>query len=365
MKTRKPDRIFFLLTLVLVVVGFAIFSSAALGQVGKDGASFSTVLLKQLAVLFGGLVLMLITANLPYQPLKKWSPFIFIGALGVSALVFIPGLGFAHNGASRWLDAGPISIQPAEFLKLALIIFLAAWASTRKEKIKSLAEGLAPFTLFLIFVSAVMFFQKDTGTLMVMLAGALGIFLAAGGRWRHLFLLVLIGVLGLGALSIVRPHVRDRIETFFNNNQDITGSSYQINQSLIAIGSGGITGRGFGQSIQKFNFLPEPIGDSIFAVASEEFGLIGSSFLVLLFLIFSLYGYRLASKTADGFGRLLVIGLIVTLSAQAFINIGAMLGLLPLTGVPLPFVSHGGTALLFALIEVGIILSVSRHHGAK
>jgi len=365
MRTKKPDRIFFLLTLVLVIVGFAIFSSAALGQVGKDGASFSTVLLKQLAVLFAGLVLMLITANLPYQSLKNWSPFIFIGSLAFSALVFVPGLGFSHNGATRWLDVGPISIQPAEFLKLALIIFLAAWASARKEKIRQLTEGLAPFTLFLALVSAVMFFQKDTGTLMVMVAGALGVFLVAGGRWKHLLLLILIGVIGIGALAVARPHVRDRLETFFNIDKDVTGSSYQINQSLIAIGSGGMTGRGFGQSIQKFNFLPEPIGDSIFAVASEEFGLIGSSLLVLLFLIFTLYGYRLASKSGDSFGRLLTAGLVTLISAQAFINIGAMLGLLPLTGVPLPFISHGGTALLFALIEVGIILSISRHHGAK
>ena len=128
MKIRKPDRIFFLLTLLMVIFGFAIFSSAALGQVDKNGASFNTVLIKQLAILLAGLVLLMITANLPYQPLKKWSPFIFIGGLVLSCLVFVPGLGFAHNGATRWLDIGPASIQPAEFLKLALVIFLAAWA---------------------------------------------------------------------------------------------------------------------------------------------------------------------------------------------------------------------------------------------
>jgi cell division protein FtsW len=362
MKTKKPDRIFFFLTIILVIVGIAIFSSAALGQVGKDSASFATIVIKQVAILLVGLVLLLVTANLPYQPLKKWSPFLLIGGIALSALVFIPSLGFMYNGATRWIDLSFITIQPAEILKLAFIVFLAAWAGARKEKIKSLTEGLLPFILFLALVVAVMFFQKDTGTLMVMMAGAISIFIAAGGRAVHILALGLIGVVAFGALVIVRPHVKDRVITFFNPSHDERGSSYQINQSLIAIGGGGIVGRGFGQSIQKFNFLPEPIGDSIFAVASEEFGLIGSSLLVLLFLAFILYGYRLANKTNDNFGRLLIVGLISLIGAQAFINIGAMLGLLPLTGVPLPFVSHGGTALLFALIEVGIILSVTRHH---
>lgn len=365
MKTKKPDHILFILTLILVFVGFAIFASAALGQVGKDGANFATIALKQLAILLIGLVALLGIANIPYQNLKKWSPFLFLGGLILSAAVFVPGLGFMYNGATRWLDLGLVTIQPAEILKLTFIIFLAAWASARKEKIKDLPEGLVPFILFIGLVIVIMFFQKDTGTLMVMLSGAIGIFIAAGGRIAHLFILGLIGLIAFGGLVIVRPHVRDRLITFLNPSHDEQGSSYQINQSLIAIGSGGLAGRGFGQSIQKFNFLPEPIGDSIFAVASEEFGLIGSSLLILLFLTFALYGYYLANKEKESFGRLLIIGLVTLISAQAFINIGAMLGLLPLTGVPLPFVSHGGTALLFALIEVGIILSVSRHHKAR
>ncbi len=365
MRNKKSDRVFFVLTIILIVVGFAIFSSAALGQVGKDSVSFTTIVIKQLAILLIGVVALLTVANSPYQSLKKWSPFLFLGGLILSATVFIPGFGFMYNGATRWIDLGFLTIQPSEILKFTFIVFLAAWAGARKEKIKSLPEGLLPFILFLGVVAAVMFFQKDTGTLAVMMIGAISIFFAAGGRLAHLLILILIGAMAFGALVFVRPHVLDRLVTFFNPGYDEQGSSYQINQSLIAIGSGGLVGRGFGQSIQKFNFLPEPIGDSIFAVASEEFGLLGSGFLILLFLAFALYGYLLASKETDNFGRILIVGLITVISAQAFINIGAMLGLLPLTGVPLPFVSHGGTALLFALIEVGIILSISRHHGAK
>lgn len=363
MRAKKPDKLFFFLTLALIIVGFAIFASSALGQMGKNGAGFETVVIKQLAILLIGLIAMMITAKLPYAELKKISPLLFLGAIGLSALVFLPSIGLEHNGAKRWLILGPLSLQPAEFLKATFIVFLAAWASARKDKLRSWTEGFIPFIFFLSLVSAIMFLQKDTGTLMVMIAGALGIFITAGGRWKQLLLIGLIGILAFGALVMVRPHVRDRLQTFLNPEKDERGASYQINQSLIAIGSGGIFGRGFGQSRQKFSYLPEPIGDSIFAVASEEFGLLGSNLIIILFLIFSLYGYFLASKQKDLFGRFLIVGFVTAISAQAFINIGAMLGLLPLTGVPLPFISHGGTALLFALIEVGIILSIS--HEAK
>lgn len=360
MRAKKPDKLFFFLTLILIITGFAIFASSALGQMGKNGAGFETVVIKQLAILLLGLVAMLVVARLPYAELKKFSPFIFLGAIVLSALVFLPSLGLEYNGARRWLILGPLSIQPAEFLKASFVIFLAAWASARKDKIKGSVEGLLPFLIFLSVVATIMFFQKDTGTLMVMMAGALGIFISAGGRWKHLLLIGLLGLIAFGSLVLIRPHVRDRIETFLDPERDERGASYQINQSLIAIGSGGVFGRGFGQSRQKFSYLPEPIGDSIFAVAGEEFGLIGSSLIISLFLLFALYGYHLANRQKDLFGRLLIVGFITSISAQAFINMGAMLGLLPLTGVPLPFVSHGGTALLFALIEVGIILSISR-----
>jgi len=360
MKARRPDRVLLLIVLTLIVVGFAIFLSASLGQMGRDSASFSTVALKQLSVLLGGLILMIVFANLPYKQFKPYSPYLFVLAIALTGLVFVPGFGLTYGGARRWLELGPLTFQPAEFLKFIFIVFLAAWASARKNRLKDLAGGFLPFLIFLGIVGALMVLQRDTGTLMVMVAGAVGIFITAGGYWRHLFLLFLIGVIAIGFLAFTRPYVRDRIETFLNPKHDLTGSSYQINQSLIAIGSGGMFGRGFGQSVQKFNFLPQPIGDSIFAVASEEFGLLGATILILLYLAFAIWGLKLMSRVVDPFGRLLGTGLIILIISQAFINIGAMLGLLPLTGVPLPFISHGGTALLFALIEVGIILNISK-----
>ena len=360
MKTRRPDRILLLIVLTLIVVGFAIFMSASLGQVGRDSASFTIVVLKQLGVLLGGLVLTIVFANLPYKHLKPYSPYLFALALILTGLVFVPGLGFAYGGARRWLELGPFTIQPSEFLKFIFIVFLAAWAGAKKDRLQHFGEGFLPFLIFLGIVGGLMILQPDTGTLMAIMAGALSIFIAAGGRWRHLLILGLLGFLAIGVLALTRPYVHDRIETFLNPKHDLTGSSYQINQSLIAIGSGGLMGRGFGQSVQKFNFLPEPIGDSIFAVASEEFGLLGASLLISLYLAFALWGLKMMSRVVDPFGRVLGTGLITLLAGQAFINIGAMLGLLPLTGVPLPFISHGGTALLFALIEVGIILNISK-----
>lgn len=360
MRTKRPDRVLLLIVLTLIIVGFAIFMSASLGQMGRDSASFTTVALKQLGVLLVGLVLMIIFANLPYKNLKPYSPYIFALAIILTGLVFVPGLSFTYGGARRWLLLGPFTFQPSEFLKFVFIIFLAAWAGARKDRLQRLSDGFLPFLFFLVIVSGLMLLQPDTGTLMVIIAGALGIFVVAGGHWRHLFLLFLLGIVAIGLLAFTRPYVRDRIETFLNPKHDLTGSSYQINQSLIAIGSGGLLGRGFGQSVQKFNFLPQPIGDSIFAVASEEFGLLGASLLIFLYLAFAVWGLKIMSKVIDPFGRFLGTGLIILITGQAFINIGAMLGLLPLTGVPLPFISHGGTALLFALIEVGIILNISK-----
>jgi len=177
---------------------------------------------------------------------------------------------------------------------------------------------------------------------------------------KHLLILALIGVVIIAGFAASKPYVRSRLSTFFNPNRDVAGSSYQINQALIAIGSGGLMGRGFGQSVQKFSFLPEPVGDSIFAVAAEEFGFFGAVFLVMLFVIFAARGLKIASKVPDVFARLAVVGIVIMITIQAFVNIGAMLGVVPLSGITLPFVSHGGTSLFFTLLETGIVLSISR-----
>lgn len=357
----KVDIPFFISLTILVVAGFLIFSSASLGLLSKNTVKYANVAFNQTFFgLFLGSLACLVTSKIPYHFYKKNAFYIFLAAIIFTLLVFVPGLGLKHGGAQRWVDLGPITVQPSEILKIAYIIYFAAWVARVKDKVKTISHGLLPFVIITGIVGAILLLQPDTDTFMVSVAGGLAVFLAAGGRWRHIFLMVCIGVVGLGIVAYTRPYVMSRITTFMSPEKNSQGSGYQIQQSLIAVGSGGLYGRGFGQSIQKFNFLPEPIGDSIFAVSAEEFGFIGSTLLILLFVFFALRGLKIAASVPDAFGRLLVVGIVILIISQAFVNIGAMVGILPLSGITLPFVSHGGTALFIALAEAGIILNVSK-----
>ena len=210
-------------------------------------------------------------------------------------------------------------------------------------------------------ISTVLLAQPDTGTLLVMLAAGFGMFFAGGARWRDIAILVGASISGAVLLVLSRPYIMDRILAFIDPNKDPLGASYQIQQSLIAVGSGELFGRGFGQSIQKFSFLPEPFGDSIFAVTAEEFGFIGSSLLIMLFLFLAIRGLKIAVRAPDHFSGLVVVGIVILIVFQSFINMASMLGIFPLTGLPLLFISHGGSALFFALLGIGIILGISRY----
>lgn len=356
------DRTLLILTGALVIIGFLIFSSASLGLLAREGARFSSVALNQ--VLFGivgGGIAFFFTSTLHYRWWRQYAFYIFIGTLIATLCVFIPGLGLSHGGATRWIVIGSISIQPAELLKIGFTIYMATWLSGMKSHIADFKKGTLPFVLLVAGVGIPMLLQPDTDTYMIMAAAAVGMFITAGGRVRDVLIMILVGVLLITALALTRPYIKDRIETFLNPALDPQGSGYQIKQSLIAVGSGGFLGRGFGQSIQKFEYLPEPIGDSIFAVYAEEFGFIGSMLLILLFSGFALRGYKIATHAPDLFGMLLVVGIITTIIAQVFLNIAAMLAIAPLSGLPLPFISHGGTALLVTLGAVGIVLNVSKH----
>jgi len=240
------------------------------------------------------------------------------------------------------------------------VIYFAALLPLFKDRVGSLKYLLGLFAGILFFPAVILLAEPDTGTFAVLFFAIIAMLLTAGMKIRHLLLLAIISILSLGVLAMVRPYVGERILTFINPAHDPQGASYQIQKSLLAIGSGGITGRGFGQSIQKFSSLPEPTGDSIFAVAAEEFGFIGAGMLIVLFLLFGVRGFMIAKKAPDMFSGLLVVGIVILIVSQSFANIAAMLGLIPLTGVPLVFVSHGGTALLFAFLEVGILLNISK-----
>jgi cell division protein FtsW len=361
MKSKSIDRTFLVSIVLLIVAGFFIFSSAALGLKAREGISYSNVAIKQFVIGFvaGGIILV-IASKIPFKFWRKYAFLIFLISIIGCILVFVPVIGFEHGGAKRWINLGAFTFQPAEILKLGAIVYFAAWSATIKDKIKTFKFGAMPLFVVIGIVGTLLLKQPDTGTFMVVFAGLVAVFIAAGGRWKHVFILFLICVVGVFLLAMMRPYLKSRIMTFVDPSRDSQGAGYQIQQSLIAIGSGGILGRGFGQSIQKFNFLPEPIGDSIFAVASEEFGFFGATILIVLFLFFALRGYKIAAKTHDQFGSLLAVGIITVIVSQAFINMGAMLSILPLTGVPLAFVSHGGSAMLFNLAEAGIVLNISK-----
>lgn len=359
---RGMDKTLLILTVSLVAIGFFIFSSASLGLLARDGASFSSVAFGQILFgIIGGTAALIFTSTVYYRIWRKYAFYIFLGSMILTSLVFVPGIGFSHGGATRWLSLGPFTIQPAEVLKIGFIIYLATWLSGVHKKIDTFRYGTLPFFGLTGAVGFLMLMQPDTGTFMIMGFAATAMFITAGGRWSHVFAVGLLGVALIAVLAFTRPYVMERIEIFLDPSLDPHGAGYQIKQSLIAVGSGGFAGRGFGQSIQKFEYLPEPIGDSVFAVYSEEFGFVGGSFLVLLLTAFTFRGYKIASRATDLFGMLLGVGIMTLIVAQAFLNIAAMLALVPLSGLPLPFISKGGTALLAMLGAIGIVLNISKY----
>ena len=343
-------------------MGIFVFSSASLGVLAKSEAKFYSIIFSQIILGFTlGIFSLILFSKFNYRFFRKYSFIIFVFAAVITALVFVPGLGFEHNGARRWIEVGFFSFQPSEFLKIGFVIYFAALLSLARERVRTFRYGIFPFLALIGVCGAILIKQPDAGTFMVIFSAGLAMLFVSGTKLRNIAVLGFLSIVGMALLSLVKPYLKARIITYFNPGADPLGASYQIQQSLIAIGSGEIFGRGFGQSIQKFNFLPEPVGDSIFAVISEEFGFVGALTLLSLFLIFAFRGLKIASNTGDQFGRLLATGLVILIVFQSLINIGSMIGILPLVGVPIVFISHGGTALLFALAEVGIILNISKN----
>lgn len=358
----KIDRPLVIIIGLLVVVGFFLFSSASLGLLAREGARFSSVAFSQLVLGIGlGGAALFAMSRIHYRFLKRYALPLFILSALLTLLVFVPGLGFSSGGATRWISLGPLSLQPAEVLKIGTVLYLATYLSKMRNQLNNFKSGFLAFIIILAVPAVILLIQPDTSTLAVILAASAGMFFAAGARWRDIALLALIAIIALSALIAVRPYVLDRITTFMNPASDQLGSGYQIKQSLIAVGSGKALGRGFGQSVQKFGYLPEPIGDSVFAVAAEEFGFLGAVLIIILFVALVVRSFWVAVRAPDYFGGLVVIGITLLVASQAFVNIASMLGVIPLTGLPLPFISHGGTAMFVMLAGMGIVLNVSRY----
>jgi len=303
--------------------------------------------------LLGGLGL-LFFAKLNYHKLYYLSLPILFAAIALLVLVLIPGIGVKLLGARRWINFGAFVLQPAEFVKLALAIYLSSWMS-HKEKGRFLA-----FILLLGLVIFLVILQPDMGTAIVILSEALVIYFLSGGNIFYFFFIMPV-VAGLGYVLIkIAPYRAERLATFFNFNQSIESSSYHVRQILIAFGSGGLTGVGLGESLQKYAYLPESTTDSIFAIVAEEFGFVGATVLIVLFILFVWRGFYIAVHAKDNLGKLMAGGITTFLGVQAIINLAAQTALVPLTGIPLPFISYGGSALIVDLCSVGILLNISR-----
>ncbi len=359
---KKTDRIFFLSTIALILSGLFILVSASLGLITRDGVSFYNIISRQVFLgLFLGFILLNITSRIPYKFWKKFALPIFILSVIATILVFVPQIGFSYGGAQRWIHIGPIFFQPSEILKFGFVLFFSAWFATRKSEAGTFLKGFLVFLFFLAIPASLLYLEPDLGTLGVVAGTGIFLYLLSGGRKKYLALFFILGLVFLSVVYFLKPHARQRINVFLHPSGDTQGIGYQLQQSKIAIGSGGLTGRGLGFSLQKFEYLPQPVGDSIFAVFAEEFGFLGAIILISLFTLFAYRGLKISSHAPDQFGRLLGAGVVILIVVQAYANIAAMVGLVPLTGLPLTFVSHGGTALAIALAEVGIVLNISKY----
>jgi cell division protein FtsW len=362
-KGHRPDYIFISCVVILAVFGLIMLSSAS-SDLGKIKFNDTYYYLKHQIIygLIWGVFGFLVVSNFYYLNWKKVAVYFLLANILLLVLVFTP-LGISHKGASRWLSIGSFSFQPAEFLKISFIVYLAAWLSNKKYgRPKSFLRGFAPFVVVSGLIGALILSQPATTILAVIMGAALIVYFMSGVKITHLLLILLLGIAALVFVVYVSPYRYERIKNFFiEDKADDSAGRYQLNQAQMAIGSGGLFGVGFGKSTTKFKYLPEPIGDSIFAVIAEELGFVGSLFLISVFILFFTRGILIAKKAGDQFGKLLATGLVSVMAIQTFIHIGAISGLIPLTGVPLPFISYGGTALAVFLTMTGIIVNISKY----
>jgi len=355
-------RVLTLVTLGLVAFGLVMVYSATSASATLANGDPAYFLKRQAGYAVLGVTLMIVFSRLDYRVLRRFAP-----ALVVTSLVLLLGVlvaGQAVNGATRWLNIGPVVFQPSEFAKVALAVWAASYL-TRKRPPQRLPELWRPFGLLAGVFCALLLAEPDLGTAITILLMLAGMLLVAGTPGRTLG----AGLSIAGAVSLLavwfEPYRRARLFSFIDPWHDAQGAGYQTVQAIIGLGSGGIFGRGLGQSIEKANFLPEAHTDMIFAIIGEELGLVGAAALIAAYGAFAYFGLRIALGCKDPFGKRLAAGLTVLVCGQASINLAAVMGLAPLTGIPLPFVSYGGSSLVIALVSVGILLNIAGDAGAR
>jgi len=376
MKTKTIDYTLLIVSFLLINIGILILASTSASLSRENFGSSAYILLRQIK--FGylpGLLLGGLCFFLPLGKIKKWSLAILLVTLLFTGLVFCPRIGVSLGGSSRWINLGIISFQPSEFLKIGFIIYLAAWISGQENKfslkkfshrfskrsLDNTAKLFIPFVAIIGIIGFIFIRQPDISTLGIIVLTAFLMYFVANTRIFHTILLFALGITAFFALMNFTSYRSNRILTFMKEGIDPMGIGYQINQSLIAIGSGGIFGKGIGIGVQKFDFLPQTTSDSIFSIFAEESGLIGSICLIALFLLFAFLGVRISKHAPDKFSKILALGIVCWITMQAFVNIGAVTEIIPLTGIPLPFISCGGSHIIAELMGLGILLNISKH----
>jgi cell division protein FtsW len=361
-KSQKIDLVFVFALISLMVLGLiSLYSASTVKAFENFGYTTYYITHQILYGLLAGIIGFIIFSKLDYHKWQKFLPLILLSSLLLLIAVKIPGIGFSANGADRWIHFGPIFFQPSEYAKLAIIIYLASYAHKFSLKNLPFLSGILPPIILVLIYAWLILIQPDFGTMLVLLLVAFFMLFVAGINWKYFFYSALAGVLSLYLIIKIEPYRVRRITTFLNPDLDPKGIGYQINQALLAIGSGGLWGFGYGLSRQKHSYLPEVMTDSIFAVIGEELGFLRILAILGLFFLFALKGYQIAKRAPDTFGRMVAFGITSWIVLQAFINIGAILNLLPLTGIPLPFFSYGSTALVANLGAIGILINISQN----
>jgi cell division protein FtsW len=364
-----PDFMLLIMTLVLISFGMLmVYSASSMSASYYYGDSFHFIKRQAIAVALG-LILMLFFMNVHYSKLKKWAVPLFV--LVLLSLFLVPFIGVDIKGAKSWFSLGPLNLQPAEFAKLALIIYLSALIHKKGEQFYEFKKGLLPTLIIVGLYCGLIMLQPDFGSTIVLGLIAAFVIFAGGANLKHFFSLSICGLALISLVALVPlltnsgNYRSDRISSFLDPWADSSDTGYQITQSLMAFGHGGINGAGFGQSIQKLGFLPQPHNDFIFAIIGEELGFIGSSLFLIFYLLFIWRGILIALRCKDSFGSLIGVSIMGMIGIQALINLGGVTNSIPLTGVTLPFISYGGSSILMLMASIGIVLGLSREQNKE
>ena len=363
MNQKQPpiDLLTLILTTILTIIGLIFVLSSSFVWASHRFNDPFYFFKRQLLFANIGFIGMIVVSKVNYKLYKKHATTFLIISFILLILVLIPGIGLVRGGARSWIGIGAFSLQPSEFMKLALIIFLAKFMANNPEEAKTLKNGVLPLMGVILVVFGMIMLQPDFGSGMVITASGILMLFLCGVPFKYFLYFFASGILGITGLIMSAPYRLARITSYLDPLADPQGTGFQILQSLYAITPGGLLGHGIGNSIQKHFYLPEPQTDFIFAIIAEEVGFIGSAFVLLLFICFFLRLGHIALKTNDLFAKYVTLGIMSVLCVQVMINVGVVIGILPVTGITLPFMSYGGSSLTITLLSIGIILNISRH----